>query len=155
MAGAQRCFYHAQYIRTYPPRRYGSAGECGGRGAFPASQGWLTVQGKRGPPAGHTQQAELLDEKTKEKLQKPCDFGSFCGGDYRTRICDLLRVKIRMEIKPVLLCPLGAVWLGRGCSLELPRPLFPSARFAVWVGVWVMGQKSFPHSAPAEDAPLR
>lgn len=43
MAGAQRCFYHAQCIRPYPPGRYGTAGECGGRGVVPGSQGWLTV----------------------------------------------------------------------------------------------------------------
>ena len=64
-----------------------------------------------------------------------------CGGDYRTRICDLLRVKIRMNIKSVLLCPFSAVWSGRGYSLKLPRPLFPSARFAVWVCVWVSTEK--------------
>ncbi len=45
----------------------------------------------------------------KENRRKSNDFRRFYGGDYRTRICDLLRVKIRMNIKLVLLCPFGAV----------------------------------------------
>ena len=75
--------------------------------------------------------------QNKNSLSKSDNFEREGGGDYRTRICDLLRVQSRMEIKSVLLCPFDTVLPGRGCSLERLRPLFPSARFGVWVAVWV------------------
>ena len=43
--------------------------------------------------------------KNKNSLSKSDNFEREGGGDYRTRICDLLRVKIRMKIKLVVLCP--------------------------------------------------
>ena len=36
---------------------------------------------------------KLFKAKAKEKVPKPYDFGTFLGGDNRTRICDLPRVR--------------------------------------------------------------
>ena len=75
-------------------------------------------------------------EKVKKKAQIREDLSLF-GGDYRTRICDLLRVKIRPNENGVLFAPFGAEFSEKMNGWSLPSPMAPSAHFAVWVSVWV------------------
>ena len=49
----------------------------------------------------------MISEKESDKIQ--LNLVAFCrGGDYRTRICDLLRVKIRRNENRVFFAPFGA-----------------------------------------------
>ena len=75
-------------------------------------------------------------EKVKKKAQILSDLSLF-GGDYRTRICDLLRVKIRRDENRVLFAPFGAVYSNKVSGWSLSSPMAPSAHFGVWVSVWV------------------
>ena len=59
------------------------------------------------------------------------------GGDYRTRICDLLRVKIGRDENSVLFAPFGTEYSDKLSGWSLPSPMAPPAHFAVWVSVWV------------------
>ena len=49
--------------------------------------------------------------RTRKNDRKSCDFRSFSGGDYWTRTSGLMRVKIRMDIKCLLLGAFQYFWL--------------------------------------------
>ena len=76
-------------------------------------------------------------QKEKRNGLKPAVSVRFFGGDYRTRICDLLRVKIRRDENRVLFVPFGAELSDKMSGWSLPCPMAPSAHFGVWVDVWV------------------
>ena len=85
-----------------------------------------------GTYAGHARQAELLDEKTKEKLPKPCDFGSFYGGDYRTRT----------TFNKWCRCSSSIVWW---CSVPPKKPVRPCAtRLREYLKAKSVGRQRFP-----------
>ena len=67
------------------------------------------------------------------------------GGDYRTRICDLLRVKIRRDENRVLFAPFGAESSDKMSGWSPPCPMAPSAHFGVWVSVWVRASTGLYH----------
>ena len=75
--------------------------------------------------------------KIKVKRTKTIGFSPFCGGDYRTRICDLLRVKIRPNKNGVLFAPFDSESSNKMSGQRLSSPMAPPAHFGVWVSVWV------------------
>ncbi len=57
----------------------------------------------------------FFDVKNKEKVPKPCNFGTFSGGDNRTRICDLPRVRrtlYQLSYASILSTPFGDMTYG-------------------------------------------
>ena len=91
--------------------------------------------------------------KRKDKRTKTSCFSPFFGGDYRTRICDLLRVKIGRGENRVLSAPFGAGYSNKVSGWSLTCPMAPSAHFGVWVSVWVSAKLHRP--APLHENRLK
>ena len=84
----------------------------------------------------HTLTHNVFDIFVTKKHRKP-KFSMLFGAGGVTRTHDLLITKSRKDIKITISGRFQHFLLGNQCSLPLLFPLFPSARFTVWVSVWV------------------
>ena len=77
--------------------------------------------------------------KTKKNRANRIDLHG-CGGDYRTRICDLLRVNICQVKSSSIYCLLtlfSSLICRKYCGCIPVSPLFPPRFFLFWVRIWV------------------